>query len=102
MKEKILQLALEALEYKKTEIEKEIIEIQAELKGTKSSAPKTKQSQSEKMKAYWAAKITGSAKTAKPVSKLAGKRRRMTAAEKEALSKKLKAAWAKRKAKAKS
>jgi|WetSurMetagenome_2_1015567.scaffolds.fasta_scaffold217787_1 hypothetical protein len=98
MNAKILRLALEALEHRKTGIEKEIAEIQAELKGTGSSAPQATQSRSERMKAYWAAKRAGSIKIAKP--KVARKRRQKTAAEKEALSKKLKAAWAKRKTKA--
>jgi hypothetical protein len=100
MNAKIIQLALEALENKKTEIEKEIAEIQAELRVTRQTAPQARQSRSEKMKAYWAAKRAGSAKIAEP--RATRKRRKMTAAEKAALSKKLKAAWAKRKAEAKS
>ncbi len=91
METKILQLALEALENKKAVIEKEIAEIQTELK--RSPAPQAKQSRSERMKAYWAVKRAGPVKIAEPT----GKRRQKTAAEKAALSRKLKAAWARRK-----
>jgi hypothetical protein len=82
-------LALEALDHKKSEIEKEIAEIRAELNG---ADPNKNQSRSERMKAYWAAKRSASA--AKPETKS----RQRTAAEKRLISQKLKAAWAKRKA----
>jgi hypothetical protein len=89
MKEDILKLALEALDYKKSAIEKEIAEIRAELNG---AVPNTKQSRSERMKAY------GTEKRAVSIAKPEPKRRQNTSAEKELISKKLKAAWAKRKA----
>lgn len=94
MKAKILGLALKALEHRKAEIEQEIFEIQAEMKGSRDIGKQL--SQSERMKAYWAAKRADSAKIAK-APKASGKRRQMTAVEKEALSRKLKAAWVRRK-----
>jgi hypothetical protein len=89
MKEDIFALALETLERRKSEIEKEIAEIHAELNG---ASPKANESRSERMKSYWAEKRAIS--TAKP----AAKPRKRTAAEKKLISQKLKASWAKRKA----
>jgi hypothetical protein len=93
MKAEILQLAIQGLEYKKSEIEKEIAELEAELKGTRSSDPNAMQSRSERMKVYWAAKRAGAAN-----QKPAPKGRQKTSAERKLISQRMKAAWAKRKA----
>jgi hypothetical protein len=101
MKSEIYQLALETLNARKAEIEKQIAEIQIELKGTHSkSALQSEQSQSERMKAYWAAKRADNLKSDRvPIDAKAG-RRKKTAAEKKAMSEKMRAVWAKKRAQA--
>jgi len=96
MNQRILQLALEALESRKAQIEKEIAQLQAEL-----GSP-VKKSHSEKMKAYWARKRAESAKLSAAQAPAAPmlKRKPKTAAQRKAQSKRMKAYWAKRKAKA--
>jgi Skp family chaperone for outer membrane proteins len=85
MNQRILHLALEALDARKVAIEKEIAQLQSELKSP------AKKSRSEKMKAYWARRRAESTAPAR-------KRRKRTAAEKKAQSQKMKAYWAKRRA----
>jgi|WetSurMetagenome_2_1015567.scaffolds.fasta_scaffold180018_2 hypothetical protein len=102
MKSDVFQLALEALNARKAEIEKQIAEIQAEIKGTSSkNVLNSKQSQSERMKAYWAARRAAKLKSGKAPAAAKFTRRRKTAAEKNAQSEKMKAIWAKRLAKIK-
>jgi hypothetical protein len=63
-------------------------------------SPAQRRRQSEKIKAYWAAKrkTAGKPVKAEPVAApVARKRSPMTAAQKKALSLKMKAAWARRK-----
>ena len=100
MNSNILELAIEALQHRKTQIDKEIEELRAELSGVRPKAASSGMTQSEKMKAYWAARRAAAGKTASTKAKADAKprRRQKTAAEKKAISEKLKAAWAKRKA----
>jgi hypothetical protein len=86
MNQRILQLALEALEARRAQIDTEIAQLYAEL------GRPAKKSRSERMKDYWARKRAESAAPAR-------KRRQMTAAQKKAVSKRMKACWAKRKQK---
>jgi len=99
MNSNILELAIEALKNRKIQIEKEIEELRSELSGARPKAANTGMTQSERMKAYWAAKRGAPGKTAANKVKAAAKpgRRKKTAAEKKAISEKLKAAWARRK-----
>ena len=100
MNSNILELAIEALQNRKTQIEKEIEELRAELSGARPKAERSGTTQSERMTAYWAARRAAAGKTASNKIKAAAKpgRRKKTAAEKKAISEKLKAAWARRKA----
>ncbi len=106
---RILQLAIEALEQKRKAVEVEIAELSAQLgsgiRGKKRSVtPRSvirklrtagqKMSQSERMKAYWAAKR---AQAAKPKTAKGPQ----SAASRKAISERMKAYWAeRRKAKA--
>lgn len=112
---RILELALEALQRRKTAVESAIQEVNESLGGIRTGVverPDTplvavrrrtrtaaeRKRQSEKMKLYWAAKRTTKVSTPAETS---AKRKTMTAAAKRAISRKLKAAWARRKAAAK-
>jgi hypothetical protein len=119
---RILELALEALQKQKAGIDEEIEMLHAELTGRgstvrekpsvpasgkakgRSRTPAERKAHSERMRQYWAAKkgkaakVTTAPKTAPAASP---KRRTKTAAAKKALSLKMKEAWKKRKAAAK-
>ena len=113
---RIRELALEALLTRRAAISAEIESLQGKLAGApgtrsvtlttpppRKRKPKSeaeRKAQSERMKAYWAAKKSRSGKIPSGVKPIpAGpKRRSKTAAEKKALSKAMKLAWAKRKA----
>lgn len=110
---RILELAVETLEKQKAGIDAEIETVRAELKGARSAfvpikrrKPRSqvkRKSQSNRMKQNRAAK---GAKAAKPsarknLSPAIAKRRTKSAAEKKALSLKMKQVWKKRKAEAK-
>ena len=117
---RILELAVEALEKQKAGIDAEIEAIRADLKGAGSRTAKKvkpaaantrrkrlrtraeRKAQSEGMKKYWAAKRAKAAKAsaAKRLSPAGGKHRAKSAAEKQALSLKMKQVWRKRKAEA--
>lgn len=124
-KNRILELAIETLEKQKTEIDSEIEKLRSEIKGIKttpikkttSTKPKTKRgksaaerrAQSEKMKQIWAKRKSKGGKgkkqektkasPAKPAkAKASSKIRPKTAAEKKALSLKMKEVWKKRRA----
>ena len=100
---RILELALEALEKQRTQIEGEIEAIRAEMRGgsratstrkaeSTASLPgkrraKTtaeRKAQSKRMKAYWAAKRALKAASAKKLTPASPKRRSKSAAEKKA------------------
>src|SRR5512138_3914869 len=101
MDQRIIALAIEALESRQEAIQAEI----NALRGTKSGNPKpTKRSetarntQSERMKAYWAKKKRA-AKASKPAKRAAVRKPGpQSAAAKKAASERMKAYWAKRKA----
>lgn len=118
MNKRILELALEALEAQRIKLDAEIEQV-GELMGgiprktikrpvmptlvvikRRSKTAAERKSQSERMKAYWAARRGQAAKisTTAKQSPAGTKRRPKTAAEKKALSLKLKEAWAWRKA----
>jgi hypothetical protein len=114
MDTRIVELALEALEARKKIVEAEIQQLSQLLKpgtpppaiqqpGMVSIAPRRrtrthaeKTAQSERMKAYWAAKK----KTAAPAAPAAKPKVAKKAAARKALSEKMKQVWAKRKAEA--
>jgi hypothetical protein len=114
---RILQLAVEALERQKAGIDAEIEACRAELEGTGSGTPKkaepvvvpigrrgaqtlaARRAQSERMRQYWAAKRAQTSAT-KKTSPASAKGRPKSAAEKKALSLKMKQVWAKKKAEA--
>lgn len=117
--ERILQLALEALQVRRTSIEAQIQELSAEshgqaaktAKGAGTAVPPGKrrtrtaaerQAQSRAMKLYWRRKRAKAAKaqTAKKPAQKKPKRGPQSAAAREALSQKMKLVWAKRKAEA--
>lgn len=122
MVDRIVQLALEALESKKAALEAEINALREELKtganrrprknregGTKVGGPKRRSMSaaarkrvSARMRAYWARKRAESAKSVAVGAPAVAirKRRQMSAAERKALSEKMKAIWAQRKAEA--
>jgi uncharacterized protein (UPF0335 family) len=95
-RKRILELAVEALQQQKAQVEADIQTIQAELKGTgfgvseskepqaRRRSPAERKAQAERMREYWAAKRA----QAKP----------RAAAAKKALSLKMKEIWKKRKA----
>jgi hypothetical protein len=97
MNSKVLELAIQALESQKAKIDQEIAELQSELKGTRSPAAQSGMTQSERMKAYWAAKRAAKSGSAR-ISSHKNVQRRRTAAEKKAMSEKMRAVWAKRRA----
>jgi colicin import membrane protein len=103
---RILQLAIEALENQRKTVEVEIAELSAQLKGgikseavsikprsgaRKATAAGPKISQSERMKAYWAAKRAQSAQPRATTAKGP-----QTAASRKAISERMKAYWAER------
>jgi predicted nucleic acid-binding Zn-ribbon protein len=111
---RILELALEALEKQRTDVEAAITEIRELRDGNKrkiagkpdmsaivalkrrSKTKAERKAQAKRMREYWAAKKLQAAK----VSPAGAKRRPKSAAEKKALSLKMKQVWAKRKAEA--
>lgn len=114
---RILELAIEALQKQKAGIDEEMESIKAELKGTgvpirQTTPPVTRRGrtrtaaerkvQAQRMREYWAKR---KAKAARPVAAVktapavkSTKTRSMTAAHKKALSLKMKQVWKKRKA----
>jgi hypothetical protein len=118
-RKRILELAADALNKQKAEIDAELVTIQAELKrvgiraaekpaaaaapGRKPRTPAQRKAQSQSMKEYWAAKRLKTAKPSLPAktAPAGAKGRPKTAAQKRALSLKMKQVWAKRKAAAK-
>lgn len=122
-KNRILELAIEALEREKAKINTEIENLRSEIKGLRttpikkpaSAKPATKRgksaaerkAQSDKMKRIWAKRKSKAEKgkekasPAKPAkAKATSKIRPKTAAEKKALSLKMKEVWKKKKAEA--
>jgi hypothetical protein len=98
MDRRILELALEALEERKSQIDKEIAGLQAEIGRPTSGARK---SQSDRMKAYWEKRRAEAAKTAlAKAPAVAKKSGPQSAAARKAVSDRMKAWWAKRRAKA--
>jgi len=107
---RLLELAIEGLEKQKTAIDEEISAIRAELRGAGSTpmakpvaapisgrrhrTPAERKAQSLRMKQYWAKKRQGSKKISLPKAKTA------RATLNKAISDAMKAAWARRKAKA--
>jgi hypothetical protein len=114
---RILQLAFEALEIQKAEIDAEIETLRAELEGTGSGAPRKakpvvipigrrrtrtlaeNRAHAERMRRYWAAKRAQTSAT-KKTSPASAKGRPKSAAEKKVLSLKMKQVWAKKRAEA--
>jgi hypothetical protein len=112
MDKRIFELAVEALRERKAQVEAEIELIRAELGGRIShvtiAVPGTarrrrrtaaqRKAQSERMKAYWAARKGRAAKTgrARKLTAAKPKRRPRSAAARKAQSEKMKAYWAKR------
>ena len=98
MDNRIIQLALEALAKRKAAIDAEIAELKSTANkksgGAPSKATAARQSQSERMKAYWARKRAEAAKPAARTQKPGSK----SAAARKAISERMKAYWAKRKA----
>jgi hypothetical protein len=120
-RKRLLELALETLEIRRTEIEREIAELREFQDGPKRVSVRTpkkttilavksrsrtaaaeRKAQSERMKKIWAARRLASkaAVAAKTVAAVA-KRKPKSAAQKKALSLKMKQVWAKKKAAAK-
>jgi hypothetical protein len=126
-KNRILELAIEALERKKAKIDAEIESLRSEIKGQATTPGKKitsakpaikpgksaaeRKAQSERMKKIWAkrkskagkgkGKEKAKASAAKPAkTKVASTIRPKTAAEKKALSLKMKEVWKKKKAEA--
>ena len=112
---RILELAIEALEKQKAGIDEEIVAIQAELKGTgaairQTTSPVTRRgrtrtaaerkAQAQRMREYWAEKraLAAKSRVAMNTSPVSGKGRRKSTAEKKALSLKMKQVWARRRA----
>jgi hypothetical protein len=112
MDKRILELAVEALQERKAKVEAEIESIQAQLGGAigkpKIAIPRVakrrkrtaaqRKAQSERMKAYWAARKNKAAKSAparKPTS-VKSKRGPKSAAARKAQSERMKAYWAKK------
>jgi hypothetical protein len=110
--QRVIELALEGLKRKRDAIEAEIAELNARMRGVgpageqrqapvKAKGPATvaaRRRQSERMKAYWAARRRAKSGPSKEPAARKSARRIMSAAAKKAISKKMKAAWAKRKA----
>jgi hypothetical protein len=106
MDARIIELAIEALQRRKSGVEAEIEMVEGELRGrtAKPAAPvagkrrpKTaaqRKAQAERMRAYWAARKARKTAPAKP------KMGPQSAAARKAQSERMKAYWAKRKAKA--
>jgi hypothetical protein len=80
MDQRVIELALEALEARKAQIDREI----AQLRGGTGA----RNSQSQRMTEYWAQRLPAAPKRQRP----------RTAAQKKAQSERMKAYWAKRKA----
>jgi len=115
---RILELAVEALQRQKAGIDAEIETIRAALKGTgspiarkantiaavrgRSRTTAERRTQSLRMRQYWAAKRAKAAKSSAAITApVAGaKPRQKSAAERKALSLKMKQVWKKRKAEA--
>ena len=99
----VLELAIESLERRKAEIDAEIAELQAQIKGGAPAAGRSmtaaqRAAQSRRMKAIWKQR---KARAAKPVKKAASGKQPWSAAARKAVSERMKAVWAKRKAAAK-
>jgi hypothetical protein len=100
---RILELAIQELERRRAALSTEIETLRSEMKGTDVrsrmkglKSESARKAQSERMKKYWAAK----SKAVKKAPPGKAKARAKTAAEKKALSLKMKAVWRKRKAEA--
>lgn len=112
MDKRILELAVEALQERKAKVEAEIESIQAELGGgirkPKIAVPRVakrrrrtvaqRKAQSERMKAYWAARKSREAKTepARKLTSVKPRRGPKSAAARKAQSERMKAYWAKK------
>ena len=104
-RKRILELAVEALQQQKAQIEADIKTVQAELKSAglgisesekpqrRRRSPAERRAHAQRMRKYWAAKKA----QAKPRTAVA-KVRTKTEAEKKAISLRMKEAWKKRKA----
>lgn len=105
MDNRILELAIEALEKQKAAVETEIAGLKSAMSKQRGRAAATakagsNRSQSDRMKAYWARKRAEKAKVSNR-SKAKGVVRKpgpQSAAARRAISKRMKAYWAKRKA----
>ncbi len=99
MDRRILELALETLEKQKADVEKEIAELRGGNHRSQQVVGKKRahKSKSATMLTYWERKRAESSSTGTS-AKAASKRRPKSPAERKALSKKMKAVWAKRKA----
>ena len=100
MDNRIIELAVEALEKRKAAVETEIAGLKSAMSKQQGHAAATakaapRRSQSERMKAYWARK-RAAAKVSKPVE--VRKPGSQSAASRKAISERMKAYWAKRKA----
>jgi len=103
MDNRVVELALDALKARRTAIEKEIAEIEAELRGRRRRGPakatRAGNLQSERMKAYWARKRAASGKpSGKAKAGVIRKSGPQSAAARKAVSERMKAYWAKRRA----
>jgi len=119
MEKRILELALEALEKQRTDVEAAIAEIRELQDGKRriitrkpgmpalvvgkrrSRTPAERRAQAKRMREYWAKRKAGVAKVSAASRRLpaaSAKRRAKTAAEKKALSLKMREIWKKRKA----
>jgi hypothetical protein len=118
---RILELALETLQKQRAVVEAEIEAVRSELRGLtgipranragtaaplsgrrRPKSPAEKKAQSERMKAYWAAKRAGSVKapSGRKARSQSRRRRVISAAARKAQSLKMKQIWAQRKAEA--
>lgn len=97
MHRRILELALEALEAKKADLEKQIESINVELKRSLQSMEDRK-TQSERMQEYWRRKRIEAVNPAIAVERTkAGNCKQRSPAQRKAQSKRMKAYWAEKK-----
>jgi multidrug resistance efflux pump len=99
MDKRIIELALETLERRIAAIVTEIAELESQMRGQPKRTPEkpaaARQSQSERMKAYWVRKRSLAAKAQATKKPKSGPQ---SEAARKAVSKRMKAYWKKRKA----
>jgi hypothetical protein len=97
--ERLISLAIEALERRKDAIQADIDALLAREGGRQRSTGRVAGSRSEKMKAYWAARKALSAKAPRPEKARRARRSGpQSPAARKAVSDRMKAYWAKRRA----